>query len=105
MREGSVTLFHYLEASAATLGSLLEWEKCTSVDLISAYLERIEKDNIEGAAIRAIIETDMFSDLLALAQQLDDERKAGKTRGPLHGIPIITKARPISSPRSRYLAS
>src|SRR5947199_169619 len=30
-------------------------------------------------------------DALTIADQLDNERKAGKTRGPLHGIPILVK--------------
>jgi amidase len=31
------------------------------------------------------------SNLTEVAQILDEERRQGKTRGPLHGIPIIVK--------------
>src|SRR5205807_4012406 len=30
-------------------------------------------------------------DALAIADQMDKERKSGKVRGPLHGIPIVIK--------------
>jgi len=30
-------------------------------------------------------------DALAIADRLDAERKSGRTRGPLHGIPILIK--------------
>ena len=40
-------------------------------------------------AINSIIEKN--PDALAIAESLDAERKAGRVRGPLHGIPIVIK--------------
>ncbi|CZT05787.1 uncharacterized protein RCO7_03940 [Rhynchosporium graminicola] len=79
---------NFLEATSEMWKLHLDNRNCTSVDLVTAYLKRIEKDNIHGAAIRAIIETDDRADIFALAQELVEERKGGKIRGPLHGIPI-----------------
>src|SRR6185503_10730899 len=42
-----------------------------------------------GPAINAVIE--LNPDSLTIASQLDDERKAGRVRGPLHGIPVLIK--------------
>src|SRR5258706_8539673 len=39
---------------------------------------------------RAVLELNPDAD--TIADQLDGERKAGKLRGPLHGIPILVKA-------------
>ena len=53
------------------------------------YLARIDALNQQGPELRAIIETNPQA--LEIADQLDAERKAGKVRGPLHGIPIALK--------------
>ena len=42
-----------------------------------------------GPALHSVIEIN--PDALAIADQLDAERKAGRVRGPLHGIPILIK--------------
>src|SRR4030095_7061707 len=42
-----------------------------------------------GPAINSVIETN--PDAAAIARGLDDERKAGRVRGPLHGIPVLFK--------------
>ena len=39
--------------------------------------------------LEALIETN--PDAISIAQQLDAERKEGKVRGPLHGIPVAVK--------------
>lgn len=58
----------------------------TSRSLCEAYLTRIEQLD---PAVNAIIE--LNPDALAIADRLDEERCAGKVRGPLHGIPILLK--------------
>ena len=57
--------------------------------LCELYLERIENLDKRGPTINAVIE--LNPDALAIADALDDERRAGTTRGPLHGIPILIK--------------
>ncbi len=53
------------------------------------YLQRIEETDKKGAAINSVIEVN--PDAISIAKVLDDERKAGKVRGPLHGIPVLVK--------------
>jgi len=58
----------------------------TSRAICEAYLARIAARN---DALHAVLETN--PDALAIADALDAERKAGKMRGPLHGIPVLVK--------------
>jgi len=61
----------------------------TSEKLVEAYLKRIDAYDKKGPAINAVITLNPKA--LELAKTLDAERKAGKIRGPLHGIPIVLK--------------
>ncbi len=57
--------------------------------LVQYYLDRIGAIDKSGPAINALIE--LNPDAVAIADQLDAERKHGKLRGPLHGIPVLIK--------------
>src|SRR5262245_21489928 len=58
----------------------------TSRSLTEAYLERIEAVDPE---LRSVLEIN--PDALEIAQRMDEERRAGNDRGPLHGIPVLVK--------------
>jgi amidase len=53
------------------------------------YLERIAEFDDAGPTLNAVIAVN--PDALAIADALDAERRAGRLRGPLHGIPILLK--------------
>ncbi|HXA98802.1 MAG TPA: amidase, partial [Candidatus Dormibacteraeota bacterium] len=53
------------------------------------YLARIQALDRTGPTLRAVQEIN--PDALAIAAALDRERKAGRVRGPLHGIPVLIK--------------
>lgn len=61
----------------------------TSVDLVKAYLARIQEVNLNGPALRAVIETNPLA--LEQAAVLDSERQQRGKRSVLHGIPILLK--------------
>ncbi len=61
----------------------------TSLSLTKMYLKRIKDIDANGPKINSVIE--LNPDALVIAEALDKERKAGKTRGPLHGIPVLIK--------------
>ncbi|OAG19567.1 amidase signature enzyme [Alternaria alternata] len=82
----SQSLFDPLSATASDLQQLLKEGTVTSVQIVEEYRKHIEKYNEK---IRAIVF--IPPNLSEIAQTLDDERKSGKLRGPLHGIPIIVK--------------
>lgn len=60
-----------------------------AVTLTAWCLEQIARHEEKGAKINALAEIN--PDALAEAEALDAERKAGKVRGELHGIPILIK--------------
>ena len=64
-------------------------QQFTAQALVEKYLARIDAIDRAGPALRAVIEIN--PDAMAIAKSLDDERKAGRVRGPLHGIPILIK--------------
>lgn len=61
----------------------------SSEKLTQLYLKRIEDIDKKGPVLNSVIE--LNPDALAIAKAMDDERKAGKIRGPLHGIPVLIK--------------
>jgi amidase len=81
--------FPYQEATIAQVQARLTAGRLTSRTLVAAYLARIETIDRRGPALNSIIE--LNPDALAIAAELDRERKAGKLRGPLHGVPILLK--------------
>jgi amidase len=77
------------EASISDLQGAMAVGKETSVSLTKKYLHRIEQIDSSGPRLNSIIE--LNPDALDIARRLDLERKGGRTRGPLHGIPILIK--------------
>jgi amidase len=61
----------------------------TAVTITNTYLKRIEQIDRSGPTLNSIIE--LNPDAISIATQMDKERKQGKLRGPLHGIPILVK--------------
>jgi amidase len=84
-------------------GGRFDWEELTVRDaqaamaagrlsarrLTEMYLERIERIDRRGPSLNSVIETN--PDALSVADSLDRERKAGRVRGPLHGVPVLIK--------------
>jgi amidase len=58
-------------------------------DVVSAYLDRIAELDMSGPELNSVIEIN--PDALQIADELDKELAEGRTRGPLHGIPVIIK--------------
>ena len=61
----------------------------SSADLVRRYQARIRALDQAGPALRSVIE--LNPEAPAIAKALDAERRAGKIRGPLHGIPVLIK--------------
>jgi len=73
--------------SLTEVSEMIHAKQVTPTQLVEALLERIEAINPK---VNAYI-TVMAKQALAQAKVLDAEQKAGKFRGPLHGIPISLK--------------
>ena len=81
--------FAFNETSITALQEALKSGQLTSKKITSHYLQRIQAIDKKGPKLHAVIE--LNPDALNIAENLDQERKAGKIRGPLHGIPILLK--------------
>jgi Asp-tRNA(Asn)/Glu-tRNA(Gln) amidotransferase A subunit family amidase len=68
---------------ATTIGALIQARKVTSTDVTKMYLDRLKR---HGDTLVCVV---TLTEGLALQQaaQADQEIKAGKIRGPLHGVP------------------
>ena len=74
------------EATIASLQSAMAGRTVTSRSITQAYLSRIADVDKK---LNSVIE--LNPDALAIADAMDAERKAGRLRGPLHGIPVLIK--------------
>jgi amidase len=61
----------------------------TITEVVKAYLERIEAIDKNGPQLNAVITIN--PDALQIAAEMDRELSEGRSRGPLHGIPVIIK--------------
>lgn len=81
--------FPFEEGTVAGLGARMAKGDLTSAALTRAYLDRIAEVDRGPSGLRSIIETN--PEAMKIAASLDAERKAGRVRGPLHGMPILVK--------------
>ena len=78
-----------VELSAGEARDRMAAGTLTSRALTQAYLDRIARVDDDGPRLNAVIEISLTA--IANAETLDEERMAGKVRGPLHGIPVLLK--------------
>lgn len=85
----AIPAFELEEATIADLQKRMQTGQDSSRSLVEKYAARIEALDKQGPRLRAVLE--LNPDAVAIAGALDAERKAGKVRGPLHGIPLLLK--------------
>src|SRR5436309_2750438 len=78
--------FDFVEKSIPELQDAMASGQLTSKGLVMGYLNRIQSLN---PLLNSVIETN--PNAVSIAQHLDNERRRGHVRGPLHGIPILVK--------------
>ena len=61
----------------------------SSLDIVTAYLDRIERLDHNGPRLQSVLSLNPAA--LSEAKRLDDLRANGEILGPLHGIPILLK--------------
>ena len=81
--------FELNELTISDVQQKIKTKRLTSEKITSLYLQRIEKLNKQGPKLNAVIEVN--PDAIAIARKMDEERSKGKSRGPLHGIPVLIK--------------
>lgn len=70
--------------------TLMQKRQLSSVELTQYYLKQINTVDDAGPQLNAIV--DINPDALRQAAAMDAERKAGKVRSALHGMPVVLKA-------------
>jgi Asp-tRNA(Asn)/Glu-tRNA(Gln) amidotransferase A subunit family amidase len=81
--------FDVVEKSILELQNAMDAGRVTSRQLVEQYLARIEAYDQRGPEINAFITVNPRA--LEEAAARDEERRAKKVRGALHGIPIVVK--------------
>ena len=89
MSAGDNRLSNLEEATVAELQRAMTAGELSAVELARYYLDRIRDLDQGGPRVNSVLEVN--PEALALAAQLDDERRTRGPRGPLHGIPILVK--------------
>lgn len=77
------------DQTISLLQSQMSSGEATSAAVTQAFLDRIERLDRYGPRLNSVIEVN--PDAPDIARALDAERRAGRVRGPLHGIPILIK--------------
>ena len=83
------TGFELEESTVAQLQEAMRSGRLSARSITEMYLNQIQELDRRGPVLRAIIE--VHPDALEVAERLDEERREGHVRGPLHGIPVILK--------------
>lgn len=87
--DDALTEFELEEADIAGLQEKMAKGIYTAEKLTDLYLARIRDIDHAGPMLHSVIEVN--PDAITDARALDAERKNGKLRGPLHGIPVLLK--------------
>src|SRR2546423_2780691 len=85
----------FIERTIPELQERMAFGDVTSVQLVRAYLERIQSLN---PLLHSVIETNPSA--VCIARELDEERRNGHIRGPLHGIPVLVKDNIATAPET-----
>lgn len=81
--------FELEEWTVKQLQESMESGRYSSKAICEMYLDRIQQKDQSPGGLNSVIE--LNPEALTIAEVLDQERKDGKIRGPLHGIPIMIK--------------
>ena len=88
-RAATTATVDVVELSATDARRRMTEGTLTSRALTQAYLDRIAAIDAAGPRLRSVL--DLNAQAVADADALDAERRDGKVRGPLHGLPVLVK--------------
>ncbi len=77
------------EMTIVQLQGAMSSGKLSALELVNLYIQRIDQLDHRGPRVNSVVEVN--PDARAIARTLDNERRGGHVRGPLHGIPVVLK--------------
>ena len=80
---------HLHDRSIVDLSQMMDVGATTAEELVRTFLERVDAIDRAGPTLRAVLETN--PEALAIAADLDAERRGSGARGPLYGVPVLLK--------------
>ncbi len=83
---GNTAGFEIEEATVESIQKAMASGEISAKKIVDAYLKRIREIDPK---LNSMIE--LNPDASAIAVELDRERKSGRVRGPLHGVPVVIK--------------
>jgi len=83
------TALAYEQPNAVALAAAMAAGRIDSERIVRDCLARIAAIDRAGPKLMSVIE--LNPDAIAIAKALDAERKSGRGRGPLHGLPVLVK--------------
>jgi amidase len=81
--------FELDELTISQLQAGMQSGKYTARSITEMYLHRIERIDRQGPYLNSVIE--LNPDALSIAERMDKERREGRMRGLMHGIPMLIK--------------
>ncbi len=87
--EGAPIPFALDELTISQLQAGMQSGRYTARSITEMYLERIDRIDNRGPFLNSVIE--LNPEALSTADRLDTERRKGRVRGPMHGIPVLIK--------------
>ena len=84
-----ITAFRFKEITITKLQEGYNNNKFTITEVTQSFIDQIEKIDDNGPQLNSVIQIN--PDAITIAEQLDKELKEGKSRGALHGIPVLLK--------------
>ena len=82
-------MFNLEECTVGSIRQAFESGELSSYDLTLMYMKRIGDIDKSGPCLNSVLE--LNPDALHIAAAMDRERKLGKVRSALHGIPVLLK--------------
>jgi amidase len=101
-KETGLRPFDLDEVTISQLTQKMENKELSAEEITKKYIDRIREIDLNGPALKAVIE--LNPDAEAIARQSDLDRVAGKIHGPLHGIPVLIKDNIDSSDKMQTTA-
>ena len=84
-----IPVFELDEESITSIQEKMASGKYSSQQITKLYLDRINAIDKSGPMLNSVIELNPAA--MEIAKSMDDERKAGKLRGSMHGVPVMIK--------------